>query len=128
MEKELRNSYYVSLVIVTLLLYFLLKKEGGMAMGVLLIFCITCIPFFIINIGRTFSKIKKVTSCLNIIYLLTITVYSIIYLKTEGIILALICILIILLVIFELYKKKNIIISNLLGFLHLIIFITYVIW
>jgi len=84
MEKELRNSYCLSFPIVLFILYFLLKKEGGTAMGVLIVFIVTSIPFISINVGRYFKKIKKTTEILSVIYILFLGYYSIVELDKED--------------------------------------------
>lgn len=59
MERVLRISYFIMFPIVLGLIYFFLKREGGMAMGALLIFFQTSIPFLLINIGRSWVKTQK---------------------------------------------------------------------
>jgi len=129
MEKELRNSYCISFPIILLILYFLLKSEGGMAMGVLIVFIVTSIPFLLINVGQYFYNLKKTTKIISIIYIIIITVLSIFQLdKEDSIILSLIYFVILFVIILELINNKTYLILNFLGLIYSISFLIYVVW
>ncbi len=128
MEKELRNSYYISFVIVILLLYFLLKKEGGMSMGVLVIFCVTSVPFLLINLMRSLSKVKVILFVLNLIYLLLLSTYCLLNLDKEDWLLVFVLgLTLITILTVEFVRNKKFIILNYFSYIHLILFLIYVI-
>lgn len=79
MEKGLRISFFIMFPIITGILYFLLKKEGNLAMGGLIVFMVISIPIFLINIGRCFNnKIKKIFYFITIFYILSFNIFIII--------------------------------------------------
>lgn len=84
MEKELRISYLILYPIIALLLFFILKSEGGMAMGFFIIFINASIPFLLLNIGRSCSRIRKVLFYLNITYLISLAILSFAFMGAEG--------------------------------------------
>lgn|SRR5690606_18205486 len=128
MEKGLRISFFIMFPIVMGILYFLLKKEGNLAMGVLIVFSVTSIPIFLINIGRCFSnKIKKILYFITIFYILLFTVFTIMYLdKEDWMISVFISLLFICALTIELIKNRRYLILNFLSVMYLLLFLLYV--
>lgn len=128
MEKGLRISFFIMFPVVMGILYFLLKKEGNLAMGVLIVFSVTSIPIFLINIGRCFSnKIKKILYFITIFYILLFTVFTIMYLdKEDWMISVFISLLFICALTIELIKNRRYLILNFLSVMYLLLFLLYV--
>ena len=128
MEKGLRISFFIMFPIIMSILYFLLKKEGNLAMGVLIIFLVISIPIILINIGRGGSdKLKKIFYTISIFYILLLIIFTVIYLDEEDwLISMLVSLLFISILIIELMKNKKYLIVNFLSIMYLLLFLLYV--
>lgn len=130
MEKGLRISFFIMFPIVMGLLYFLLKKEGNLAMGVLIVFMVISIPIFLINIGRCFNnKIRKIFYFITIFYILSFNIFIIINLDMKDWLISVpvfIGLLLICILAIELVKSRKYLILNFLSIVYLLLFLLYV--
>jgi hypothetical protein len=128
MVKGLSNIYFVIYTVVICVIYSLLKKEGGMAMGVLIIFLISSVPFILINLGRNLPKKKRTLVIVNIVYITLISILSFLSLdKEDWLIVCALGILLVIILIVDLVKKKDLIVLNYFSFIHLLVFLIYLI-
>src|SRR5690606_24394969 len=113
--------------VITGVLYFLLKEEGSLAMGVLIVFLVMSIPMILINIGRCFNnKIKKIFYLIAILYTFLFIVFSIINLDMEDwLIFIFIGLLLICILAIELVKSRKYLILNYLSIVYLLSFLLY---
>ena len=125
MERKLRIIYLYLYPIVTLLLFFILKKEGGMAIGFFIIFILISFPFLCINIGRSYLKIEKWLFIFNISYLLLFITYCWVLLAYEGSLFAFGGLLLTILLIYERFRKKQFVLLNIIGLFQLIFVLLY---
>jgi|SRR5690554_4473675 len=130
MEKGLRISFFIMFPIITGILYFLLKKEGNLAMGVLIVFMVISIPIFLINIGRCFNnKIRKIFYLITIFYILSFDIFIIINLDMKDWLISVpmfIGLLLICILAIELVKSRKYLILNFLSVVYLVLFLLYV--
>lgn len=130
MEKGLRISFFIMFPIITGILYFLLKKEGNLAMGVLIVFMVISIPIFLINIGRCFNnKIRKIFYLITIFYILSFNIFIIINLDMKDWLISVpmfIGLLLICILAIELVKSRKYLILNFLSVVYLVLFLLYV--
>lgn len=130
MEKGLRISFFIMFPIVMGLLYFLLKEEGNLAMGVLIVFMIISIPIFLINIGRCFNnKIRKIFYFITIFYILSFNIFIIINLDMKDWLISVpvfIGLLLICILVIELMKSRKYLILNFFSISYLLLFLLYV--
>lgn len=128
MVKGLSNIYFVIYIIVVCVIYFFLKREGGMAMGVLIIFLITSVPFILINLGRNLPKRKRILVIVNIIYITLISILSFLSLdKEDWLIVCVLDSLLVIILIVDLVKKKDLVVLIFFSFVHLLLFLIYLI-
>lgn len=108
-------------------MYFLLEREGGMAMGVLIIFFITSVPFVLIGLSRIIYGLKRILGVISIIYISFLSVFTFLNLDNQDwLIICGLGMMLIAMLIIELVKDKSLSILNYFGFLHLILFLIYV--
>lgn len=129
MERRLRLYYFIALPFVLALMYpFLRKVGGGLAIGVYVNFFFTGLPFFLLNIGRSLYKGKRIVDMFNLGYMAVILLYALVILGfADWLVIAAVYLPFASFLAMEAFQNKIYSLLNIMSFGHLLFFLIYVV-